>query len=1493
MRNCLYPNFCIALLILALPLCSSAQLVAGFTANGKNVGYGDTLHVCTGNSISYFSVATGVNSITWKFDNGTSTTQNGFGPFEINYPKAGLYKTIQNVTSASNKKDSMQVFVKVSDKDLNLKAGFTYTPNTNDKCASENYQFTNTSTGNKLTYYWDFGDGTNSAESSPVHQFNTAVGASGTQTFTVRLTVTDANGCSDVISTAITVLKVPDASLTNDPANADFNTVLFNGLETFQKCERLPNYTFIFKNKSSTTSINTTYSIDWGDGTPGETHDNWGLGDTIQHTYTLGLHVITVSVTGKSGCTGTKKYNVFLGSSPGGSFGVANNDLDFCVDSAATFFIKDVENNPPGTIYQIHFDDGSVDSIYQQPPPGAVRHRFTVTSCTNPNGYFTATCFISNPCFTRKIIIPNFYVSGKPSASMQISPDTVACLNTNVTIANTSNFGSISGSNGCSNTGEQVWSIYPATGYTIESGSLGDLHGSETDWERWTNGSPTLNIKFTAVGTYNITLYITNTKCGLDQVTQTICVRNIPEAAFTVDALTQCGSDTVTLKNTSIAGGCSGDSYKWNVTTVQDDCAPTDVPQFVNRTTDSTASPDVWLKKPGKYAIQLQSFALHTGNTCFNKTADTIIIKGKPTVSINTIPAICVNSSITPIATVQDCYSDKEPTYKWTFINASIKDTNVLNPGAILYTKAGLQPVQLSVTNGCGTVTDSTNVNVVENPLANAGADSAFCSGQSITIGAPATLGYTYQWAPAIGLNSTNIADPTVQLSYTGNNADTTYTFIVNTSIGVGCSATDTVNVKVKKGPTVKITSSRLNLCSGDSALLIANGANSYTWSPSPDLNTTLGDSVKAAPLADAQYLVTGTSANGCSDTASINIAVKEGAKAAFSEKFRSGCAPYNLDSTITVTTYPSLNNQYNWYINGHLFDTNNSGAPPSYPFVTEGDSIKVQLITTSLFGCKPDTTSPVTFYTNNALKAKFLLSNKGGCEPDTINITNTSSILDNSINFLWDFGNGITSNEPQPGNIAFNTGVNNRDTVYHISLTASNVCATDTYTDNISLLAKPVARFGVDNSFGCSPLLLSIINTSLGNPKMYYWDFGDGSTTNTSSQVPLQHQYTTNVLDTFTLRLAAENTCGFDTLLLPIVVAPNNIIPQVNVYGNNLYGCAPHSVTFNNNTIGATSSTWDFDDGTGTTLPGNIASITHEYNDTGIYHINVKFTNGCSNASDSQQVTVLSRPKAAFELLDNVHNNFLCLGDSTRINITEQTGDFNRLYWGDDNFYYSPPTYSHLYKKAGIYTIKLYAERVNDIGIVCADSTFKVVNIGAKPIIDVHSDNQIVNCLTPVSQLYASGGVAYNWSPSESLSNSRIASPKATPNESTTYHVQITGSSGCVLEDSVKVVVDFTKGSSKDFVASAFTPNGDGLNDCIHVLKTTVNGLPIQVLEFTIYNRLGQKVFTTNNTGECWDGTTGGQKQPAGAYIYTLLLNSICTNNQTLRLNGTIVLIR
>ncbi len=89
--------------------------------------------------------------------------------------------------------------------------------------------------------------------------------------------------------------------------------------------------------------------------------------------------------------------------------------------------------------------------------------------------------------------------------------------------------------------------------------------------------------------------------------------------------------------------------------------------------------------------------------------------------------------------------------------------------------------------------------------------------------------------------------------------------------------------------------------------------------------------------------------------------------------------------------------------------------------------------------------------------------------------------------------------------------------------------------------------------------------------------------------------------------------------------------------------------------------------------------------------------------------------------------------------------------------------------------------------------------------------------------------------------------------------------------------------------VPSAFTPNGDGVNDYLYPL----NAYNADNLDFKVYNRYGQLVFETRD----WDlemgcGRLGGQPQPAGSYVWTLQYTDRDTG-KTLVLKGVSILIR
>jgi gliding motility-associated-like protein len=129
--------------------------------------------------------------------------------------------------------------------------------------------------------------------------------------------------------------------------------------------------------------------------------------------------------------------------------------------------------------------------------------------------------------------------------------------------------------------------------------------------------------------------------------------------------------------------------------------------------------------------------------------------------------------------------------------------------------------------------------------------------------------------------------------------------------------------------------------------------------------------------------------------------------------------------------------------------------------------------------------------------------------------------------------------------------------------------------------------------------------------------------------------------------------------------------------------------------------------------------------------------------------------------------------------------------------------------------------------------------------------------------QLNATGSINYSWSPSQWLSNTTTANPVSTPLDNIEYVVLVTNNIGCFDTDTIsvsyyKVLPDF-------WVPSAFTPNGDGLND---VLTPIALGMKTVDL-FIIYNRWGQQVFKTNNIEIGWDGRFKGLIQETGGYVW------------------------
>ena len=87
--------------------------------------------------------------------------------------------------------------------------------------------------------------------------------------------------------------------------------------------------------------------------------------------------------------------------------------------------------------------------------------------------------------------------------------------------------------------------------------------------------------------------------------------------------------------------------------------------------------------------------------------------------------------------------------------------------------------------------------------------------------------------------------------------------------------------------------------------------------------------------------------------------------------------------------------------------------------------------------------------------------------------------------------------------------------------------------------------------------------------------------------------------------------------------------------------------------------------------------------------------------------------------------------------------------------------------------------------------------------------------------------------------------------------------------------------------VPVAFSPNGDGHNDCFGIRRKG----DVTIEEFSIYDRWGMGVFTTTrNPSECWDGNFRGRPQETGTYVYVIKARSFCGE---ITRTGVVILVR
>ncbi|MBF7090800.1 PKD domain-containing protein [Flavobacterium sp. ALJ2] len=679
---------------------------------------------------------------------------------------------------------------------------------TNDEtCSGTLIVFTPVVSGTApFSYKWDFGDGETSTESSPSHSFK-AVGC-GTESFSVKLTVTDASGENSITKT-ILVKQKPDLKFVNE------------GSTSFNKCadnNSNSKYTINVVNNSDSIGCITSYNVSWGDGSS-ETNVTFPKAHEYQN---VGSFDMVITGIGNNGCSNDVRYVVKNSSNPVGALFAPGNTTNLCLPvGPMNFEIGGWGLNPSDTEYLVNYGDGTEQSYkqedlerspyYNAANPKAsenfpIPHEFIKANCPFGN---EVKVTIKTSCDKKILTVGPITILAKPEISFDMQP--VGCVETPVQFINTSTEGY---TNNCSTIDVYTWDFGDGTPVSRE---INPTH------------------VYTTPGRYTVILKAT-TACGTgSEMRKEICIEPILEPSFTFNNTfgNFCTSRIVHITNTTDTSlACSTESYKWEVTNyVEGLCGKESVPgtgigqwNFANGTNSSSKDPVFNFTLSGTYSVKLTTI-----NSCREESYITkeISVEKEPVITINPISDYCDSATIHPVGTVeQTCSLSSEITYLWDFPGGIPSSSTSLDPGPIYYATSGNYVATFSVTNSCGTTSKEApfSVNLVLSPVIN-DKTARICSDTSFEV-TPVNNeidyvpeGTTYVWStpevsPAGAVSGANAqSSPRLNISQTlinntANPATVTYTVspISGACPGPNFTITVTVDPLITVAPVTKNT---------------------------------------------------------------------------------------------------------------------------------------------------------------------------------------------------------------------------------------------------------------------------------------------------------------------------------------------------------------------------------------------------------------------------------------------------------------------------------------------------------------------------------------------------------------------------------------------------------------------------------------------------------------------------------------------------------------
>lgn len=1174
---------------------------------------------------------------------------------------------------------------------------------------------------------------------------------------------------------------------------------------------------------------------------------NWGGGNTTNTNTANSAGTYTVTVTDGNGCTATASSVISQNTTPPTAGITPANAQLTC---ATTLFTLTATG---GGTYD--WGGGVTTATQNVTTPNTYTVTVTGTNGCTATASAAVTQDITTPAATVNptnatitCTVPSVTITASGGASYDWGGGITTAANT-VTAPNTYTV-TVTGANGCTATAAAVIgqnitvpvaAISPASAILDCNNTQFTLTASGGASYDWGGGNTTANRTVSQPNTYTVTV---TDASGCTATASSVVTQDITPPTATVTP-TSASLNCVTSSVVLTVGG--GGTYNWG---------------GGNTSTTSTAT------AAGNYTVTV------TGNNGCTATASSAVVDDftPPTATVNP-----TTGTLTCTTTTLAITAGGGASYDWGG-GITTAANSVTTPNTYTVTVTGA--------NGC-TATASAVINQdITPPTATVTPATALLTCAATSFNLTAAGAASYNWGGGINTAVNTVSTPnTYTVTATGAN---------------GCTATAASTV------TQDITTPNVSVVNGTTLTCAALTSTLQASSTTANATFNWGGGVTTAShtiSAPGNYAVTVTDpVNSCTATATGSVAQNITApNLSLANSGTINC----VNTTVTITaTSTTPNVTYDWG-GGNTTTTNTVTTAGSYSItVTDpGNSCTATAANTVIqdIAAPPVTIAPLqqlncinnsVTITASSTVATATYDWGGG----TTTATNTVTVAGPYTVTVTNPGNGCTATAtanvvqnttiptvsiPTPDTITCFMPVVTLTTTTSAVIPAYNWAGTGTAATYQVSVAGTYDLTVTDNDNGCSASAtttvadIPLMNLTETHTDVNCFGGSDGTidVTVTGGQQPLTYLWSTSAatedvtgLNAATHTITVTDDIGCTVSLAVQIAQPASMIisethDNVTCYSYNngsidvsvSAGMPPYSYRWNDNDLNEDRT--------------NLAP--------GTYSVTVTDDNSCSVSVDA----VITEPAAvtiqpAIDLPTCASN-----GNDGSISVAVAGGTTPYSYsWSnnattDVNSNLGEGNYSVTVTDANSCTLTDSYQLTYEYDFVVDASPTTVIKLGESTTIGYTLTGN-------------TGTITSLWTPDYALGCTDCATVPAAPVYTTLYTITITNQEGCVSTDTVSVIVNQVY---EVFVPNAFTPNGDGVNDEFGIYGN-LNG--VEYMEIKVFNRIGEKVFESNNHNFTWDGTYQGQKLQPQVLTWQMKLTWMNGHRDELR-KGTVTMFK